>query len=76
MLGSDGSMARMSILTTLLLVFLSSIGVTGYGHHQSEKRHWVDIWASMPQLTEPANLPPTPFVSSNPVFQKGVSSTV
>lgn len=24
--------------------------------------HWVDAWASMPQLTEPANLPPTPFV--------------
>jgi hypothetical protein len=24
--------------------------------------HWVDAWASMPQLTEPANLPPAPFV--------------
>jgi hypothetical protein len=30
--------------------------------------HWVDAWASMPQLTEPANLPPAPFVrSSSPV---------
>jgi hypothetical protein len=26
--------------------------------------HWVDAWASMPQLTEPANLPPAPFVRS------------
>lgn len=25
--------------------------------------HWVDTWASMPQLTEFANLPPPPFVS-------------
>lgn len=24
--------------------------------------HWVDTWVSMPQLTEPANLPPAPFV--------------
>ena len=35
--------------------------------HRAVKRkhdddHWVDIWASMPQLTEPANLPPVPFV--------------
>lgn len=26
--------------------------------------HWIDAWASMPQLTEPANLPPAPFVRS------------
>jgi hypothetical protein len=24
---------------------------------------WVDAWTAMPQLTEPANLPPPPFVS-------------
>lgn len=27
--------------------------------------HWVDTWTAMPQLTEPANLPPPPFVSVN-----------
>ena len=27
--------------------------------------HWVDTWAAMPQLTEPTNLPPPPFVRSN-----------
>lgn len=26
--------------------------------------HWVDTWVTMPQLTEPANLPNAPFVSS------------
>ena len=25
--------------------------------------HWVAVWASMPQLTEPDNHPPSPFVS-------------
>ncbi|KAH7076215.1 SGNH hydrolase-type esterase domain-containing protein [Paraphoma chrysanthemicola] len=35
--------------------------------------HWIDAWASMPQLTEPANLPPAPFNQSGAVF---VNSTV
>jgi lysophospholipase L1-like esterase len=25
------------------------------------RTHWVDSWASMPQLTEPSNMPPAPF---------------
>lgn len=32
--------------------------------HASHNSHWVDIWTSMPQLTEPANLPDPPFVST------------
>ncbi|EJT76110.1 lipolytic enzyme [Gaeumannomyces tritici R3-111a-1] len=30
---------------------------------------WVDIWGSMPQLTEPANLPPAPYNQTGVVFQ-------
>lgn len=30
--------------------------------------HWVDTWVSMPQLTEPANLPPAPFTQPNGVL--------
>ncbi|HJP77699.1 MAG TPA: SGNH/GDSL hydrolase family protein [Pseudonocardiaceae bacterium] len=30
--------------------------------------HWVDTWVSMPQLTEPANLPPAPFTQANSVL--------
>ncbi|KAF2124907.1 SGNH hydrolase [Dothidotthia symphoricarpi CBS 119687] len=30
--------------------------------------HWIDAWASMPQLTEPANLPPVPFNGTDVVF--------
>jgi lysophospholipase L1-like esterase len=29
---------------------------------------WVDTWVSMPQLTEPANLPPPPFIGTNQVL--------
>ncbi|KAJ4311173.1 hypothetical protein N0V94_008083 [Neodidymelliopsis sp. IMI 364377] len=35
--------------------------------------HWIDAWASMPQLTEPANLPPAPFNQTGAVF---VNSTI
>jgi lysophospholipase L1-like esterase len=30
--------------------------------------HWVDTWVSMPQLTEPGNMPPAPFTQDNLVF--------
>jgi hypothetical protein len=39
----------------------------GVGAHRlssrDAKEEWVTIWGSMPQLTEPANLPPEPYVS-------------
>ena len=28
--------------------------------------HWVPTWTSMPQLVEPQNLPPAPFVCFGP----------
>lgn len=37
------------------------------------KGHWIDAWATMPQLTEPANLPPAPFNQTGAVF---VNSTI
>ncbi|MFD7921336.1 SGNH/GDSL hydrolase family protein [Streptomyces sp. NPDC059740] len=30
--------------------------------------HWVGTWTAMPQLTEPANLPPAPFTGDGTVF--------
>jgi lysophospholipase L1-like esterase len=30
--------------------------------------HWVHTWTSMPQLTEPGNLPPAPFTKPDRVF--------
>lgn len=29
---------------------------------KSKDGHWIDTWGTMPQLTEPANLPPAPYV--------------
>ena len=33
-----------------------------HGHPRDDKK-WVSIWGTMPQLAEPHNLPPAPFVS-------------
>ncbi|TID25128.1 SGNH hydrolase-type esterase domain-containing protein [Venturia nashicola] len=30
--------------------------------------HWIDTWATMPQLTEPVNLPPPPFNGTGVLF--------
>lgn len=32
------------------------------------KQHWVNTWTSMPQLTEPGNMPPPPFTQDNLVL--------
>ncbi|KAF6819609.1 GDSL-like lipase acylhydrolase [Colletotrichum plurivorum] len=34
-----------------------------------DERQWVTVWGSMPQLTEPANLPPAPFNETGRVFR-------
>lgn len=33
--------------------------------------HWVATWTSMPQLVEPENLPPAPFVRRSFLVTKG-----
>ena len=60
------------MLFTKLFTVLASTAVLVKGQASNGKAirpnpsngHWVDAWASMPQLTEPANLPPAPFVST------------
>lgn len=32
------------------------------------RQHWVETWSGMPQLTEPANLPPAPFTGEKSVL--------
>ena len=70
-------------LATVVLVSLSSVFLLANdvqakgppappGHPkppQIPPGHWVDTWVSMPQLTEPANLPPPPFNETNIVFK-------
>ncbi|MEE1939752.1 SGNH/GDSL hydrolase family protein [Streptomyces sp. TRM 70361] len=39
-------------------------------HHPSKKSgHWVNTWVSMPQLTEPHNMPPEPFTQDGLVME-------
>lgn len=35
---------------------------------QQLNNHWVNTWTSMPQLTEPSNMPPAPFTQDNLVL--------
>lgn len=39
-----------------------TVPAVGLPRHESRNVHWVDTWATMPQLTEVANLPPAPYV--------------
>lgn len=47
---------------------LASGGRGGDGPSPGDPAHWVDTWASMPQLTETSNLPPAPFTQPNLEF--------
>ncbi|KLU85259.1 lipolytic enzyme [Magnaporthiopsis poae ATCC 64411] len=49
----------------LVLAFFSFAWTAGC--HSNGR--WVDIWGCMPQLTEPANLPPAPYNQTGVVFQ-------
>lgn len=54
------------ILLLLLLLLLCSAVSPVFAAARGER--WVDIWGSMPQLTEPHNLPPAPYVSISFLF--------
>ncbi len=48
---------------SLSIVLGLVLGLSNASIHKRHGKHWVDTWVGMPQLTEPANLPPAPFVS-------------
>jgi hypothetical protein len=55
------------LLTCLLALFLGAEARPSV----HSKRHpsnlkWIPTWGTMPQLTEPANLPPAPYVCCDP----------
>ncbi|CAG7852104.1 SubName: Full=Uncharacterized protein {ECO:0000313/EMBL:CCA73699.1} [Serendipita indica DSM 11827] len=60
----------LSALFNILLAstLLGNVGVSAHQKRGSKPFHWVDTWTSMPQLTEPANLPPAPYNGSSGVF--------
>lgn len=51
----------MLLLITLLYLFINAQAALA--------EQWLTTWGSMPQLTEPQNLPPSPFTAPNVVFR-------
>jgi len=59
-------------ITRLLIagVLTASVATTSQaiGDPLDRPTHWVNTWTSMPQLTEPGNLPPAPFTQPDRVM--------
>jgi lysophospholipase L1-like esterase len=53
-------------VVVLVLAVLTALFVGASGHPPSAR--WVATWTSMPQLTEPGNLPPAPFTGTDRVL--------
>ncbi|RDW87332.1 hypothetical protein BP5796_03026 [Coleophoma crateriformis] len=64
------TVVRAIVLAILVLVcgIHAAPSVHSAKRWENSHSHWVDIWTSMPQLTEPANLPPAPFNETGLVF--------
>ncbi|CAI7594581.1 unnamed protein product [Penicillium glandicola] len=61
---------RPIFLIALCASLVSSHPLLARGNYDGKEgdSHWVNIWTTMPQLVEPANLPPVPFNGSTSVF--------
>ncbi|KXJ88060.1 lipolytic enzyme [Microdochium bolleyi] len=60
-----------SLYTTLLLLLgvFSCLTTAQAPQAVGARKPWLSIWASMPQLCEPANLPPAPFNDTGAKFR-------
>ncbi|MEU7784535.1 SGNH/GDSL hydrolase family protein [Amycolatopsis sp. NPDC049159] len=57
-------MRRTSLIAVLALLTALFVGASG----RPPSSHWVATWTSMPQLTEPGNLPPAPYTGTDRVL--------
>ncbi|TDZ27213.1 hypothetical protein C8035_v012017 [Colletotrichum spinosum] len=58
-----------SLKSALAALLLSSPLANAHPRHAArDESEWVTVWGAMPQLTEPANLPPAPFNETGRVF--------
>jgi len=66
----EAIMRRGAIPSCLIGCFLLISPATGEGQLARSRpdRHWVNTWTSMPQLTEPGNMPPPPFTGDGAVL--------
>lgn len=61
-----GFSAKTAVVAALILSAAAEESTAQTYRHDNNKK-WVSIWGSMPQLTEPHNLPPEPFVSGSSI---------
>ncbi|ROW01682.1 hypothetical protein VSDG_02201 [Cytospora chrysosperma] len=59
----------LSLVKTALAALLLFQPWTAASVKRDRQGGWVDIWGSMPQLVEPANLPPAPYNTTGVVFK-------
>ncbi|MEV6537512.1 SGNH/GDSL hydrolase family protein [Streptomyces sp. NPDC051665] len=63
---------RRTAIVATTTTALSALGATNpasaEGSSAPPAAHWVNTWTAMPQLTEPANLPPAPFTGTGSVL--------
>ncbi|HEY3468330.1 MAG TPA: SGNH/GDSL hydrolase family protein [Amycolatopsis sp.] len=57
-------MRRTSLIAVLAVLTALFVGASG----RPPSSHWVATWTSMPQLTEPSNMPPAPFTGTDRVL--------
>ncbi|MCT2584393.1 SGNH/GDSL hydrolase family protein [Actinophytocola gossypii] len=65
------NVAGIVALTVALVAGLFLLGSQRDGHRPGYRgggEHWVNTWVSMPQLTEPHNMPPAPFTGTDGVL--------
>ncbi|MFD5478657.1 SGNH/GDSL hydrolase family protein [Streptomyces hawaiiensis] len=75
---------RSALLSAIVTPTVAAVGLTapaaagaardeaprssGHPTPTTQGAHWVNTWTAMPQLTEPANMPPAPFTQGNRVL--------
>jgi lysophospholipase L1-like esterase len=69
-MGRVWKLVVIAVLGAAALTVSSAIGASGGADPSSPPgERWVDTWASMPQLTEPGNMPPAPYTQDNLVMK-------
>ena len=70
---SSAALVWMITATPVVRAVTTATGLSSPVQPQPVGVHWIDTWVATPQLTEPGNLPPPPFTTSNAVL---VNATV
>ncbi|MFG3015058.1 GDSL-type esterase/lipase family protein [Streptomyces cinerochromogenes] len=68
LLGTVVLVLVLAVSASALTALVTRPAPAGAGTAAGAGRHWVNTWTGMPQLTEPANLPPAPYTGEKSVL--------